>query len=105
MLNDLYGGIKPPSRLITDTDENGNKYDYVTAIKGRPCVIFFKETSTDPRDLRQNIDDFKGYKYIGRYNFNLDKSTHEPFGFYSDYDKRYGIAVQNPRALTSNYEE
>ena len=105
MLNELYGGIKGPSRLIQDKDENGNPYDYVTAIKGRPCVIFFKETSTDPRELRKTADNFQGYKYIGRYNFNLDKSTHEPFGFYSDYDRRYGIAITNPPALGPNYEE
>lgn len=98
MLNDLYGGTKPPSRLIT------SEYDYVTAIKGRPCVIFFKETSTDPRELRKQSDNFEGYKYIGRYNFNLDKSTHEPFGFYSDYDKRYGVAVVDPPALGASYE-
>jgi len=105
MLNELYGNIKPPSRLIEDTDENGNKYDYVTAIKGRPCVIFFKETSTDPKELRKTADNFQGYKYIGRYNFNLDKSTHEPFGFYSDYDKHYGVAVMNPPALGPNYAD
>ena len=103
MLNEIYGTIKPPSRLIEDKDENGKKYDYVTAIKGRPCVIFFKETSVDPRELRQSADNYEGYKYIGRYNFNLDKSTHEPFGFYNNYEKRYGIAVQNPPMLTSNY--
>lgn len=105
MLNEIYGGIKPPSRLIEDTDTNGNKYDYVTAIKGRPCIIFFKETSTDPRDLRATADNFQGYKYIGRYNFNLDKSTHEPFGFYSNYNKRYGIAISNPPALGANYAD
>lgn len=103
MLNEIYGEIKPPSRLIEDSDDEGHKYDYVTAIKGRPCIIFFKETATDPRILRQEADNFQGYKYIGRYNFNLDKSTHEPFGFYSDYDKRYGIAVTNPPALGPNY--
>lgn len=105
MLNELYGGIKPPSRLITDTDENGEAYDYVTAIKGKPCVIFFKETSTDPRVLRTQPDSYQDYKYIGRYNFNLDKSTHEPFGFYSDYDRHYGVAIQDPPALNDSYEE
>ena len=105
MLNDIYGGIKPPSRLIEDKDANGNKYDYVTAIKGRPCIIFFKETPTDPRELRATADNFQGYKYIGRYNFNLDKSTHEPFGFYSDYNKHYGIAITNPPALGATYAD
>lgn len=103
VLNDLYGDIKPPSRLLNDTysDANGNvkEYDYVTAIKGRPIVIFFKETLTDPRSLRENEDDYSGYRFIGRYNFNLDKSTHKPFGFYSDEDKHYGVAVKNPPLL------
>lgn len=99
MLNELYGGIKPPSRLIE------SDYDYVTAIKGRPCIIFFKETSTDPAELANMTDDYTGYKYIGRYNFNLDKSTHEPFGFYSDKDNHYGVALVDPPALSSTYAD
>ena len=102
MLNDLYGDIKTPSRLITD--EN---YNYVTAIKGKPCIIFYKETDEELRDIRarnerENLTD---YKYIGRYNFNLDKSTHEPFGFYSDKDRHYGVAVIDPPLLNDQYEQ
>ena len=107
MLNELYGGIKTPSRLINDTytaaDGTTKSYDYVTAIKGRPCIIFFKETATDPRELRKEPDNYQGYKFIGRYNFNLDKSTHEPFGFYSDVDRHYGVAIENPPPLGPNY--
>lgn len=118
IVNDLYGNIKPPSRLIHDTYTQINEddttteipLDYVTAIKGRPIVIFFKETLTDPRKLRESEDDYTGYTFIGRYNFNLDKSTHEPFGFYSDVERHYGVAVKNPPSLTTqedrdNYEK
>lgn len=112
IVNDLYGNIKPPSRLIHDTytqvdGENTTEVplDYVTAIKGRPIVIFFKETLTDPRELRESEDDYTGYTFIGRYNFNLDKSTHEPFGFYSDVNRHYGVAIQDPPALDDNYEQ
>ena len=44
--------------------------DIVTCIKGHPCVIFWSPTGEEGT-----------YKYIGKYNLNLDKATPEPFGF------------------------
>lgn len=46
----------------------------LTAIKGHPIVCFFK-----PYKANAQFPDF--YQYIGRYNFNLDKATHQVFGF------------------------
>ena len=44
--------------------------DLVTAIRGYPIICFYTETNNET-----------DYYYIGRYNFNLDKATPEPFGF------------------------
>ena len=48
----------------------------LTAIKGKPIVCFFK-----PYMASKTYPNY--YKYIGRYNFNFDKATHELFGFES----------------------
>lgn len=45
-------------------------YDLLTAIRGFPIVCFYTEGDKDE------------YTYIGRYNFNIDKATPEPFGFF-----------------------
>jgi hypothetical protein len=45
----------------------------VTCIKGHPCLIFYSPTNNE-----------EDYEYIGKYNLNLDKGTHEPFGFMND---------------------
>ena len=44
--------------------------DIVTAIKGHPVAVFWSPSGKDGT-----------YEYIGKYNFNLDKATPEPFGF------------------------
>lgn len=44
--------------------------DLVTAIRGYPIICFFTDNNSE-----------SNYTYIGRYNFNLDKATPEPFGF------------------------
>ena len=46
------------------------KHDLLTAIRGFPIVCFYAEGDND------------NYTYIGRYNFNIDKATPEPFGFF-----------------------
>jgi hypothetical protein len=62
-----YAGMSTPGQDYYD-DEN-----IVTCIKGHPCVIFWSPTGE------------KGtFKYIGKYNLNLDKATPEPFGFKND---------------------
>ena len=98
-LNDLYGDVKPPSRLYSHADG----LDRVTAIVGRPIICFWKESALTPEELANTDENFQGYQFIGRYNFNLDKSTHTPFGFYSEYGDRYGVAVVDPPRLSSTY--
>jgi hypothetical protein len=64
----------------------------VTCIKGHPCVIFWNPGI----DEKGNILDKSpsNYHYIGKYNFNLDKATPEPFGFMEDEkDEKFGFEV------------
>lgn len=49
--------------------ENGYEYDVRTTVDGFPIVVF----------ARQNKDE--QYTFIGKYNFNNDKSTENVFGF------------------------
>ena len=45
-------------------------YTVVTAIRGYPIALFYRKSEEDD------------YEYVGKYNFNLDKGTQEPFGFF-----------------------
>lgn len=54
-------GILTPMQEIDDTVR--------TTIYGFPILMFHQETESSPR------------KFIGKYNFNNDKSTHDTFGF------------------------
>lgn len=54
-------GIVTPMQTIDNTVR--------TTIYGFPCLMFHQETETSP------------VRFVGRYNFNNDKSTHETFGF------------------------
>lgn len=54
-------GIVTPMQELDDTVR--------TTIYGFPCLMFHQETETSP------------IRFVGRYNFNNDKSTHETFGF------------------------
>ena len=55
----------------------------VTCIKGHPCVVFWSPTGEEG-----------SYKYIGKYNLNLDKATPEPFGFkYDEADEKFGYEI------------
>jgi hypothetical protein len=74
LIYDLYAnmGMKTPPQTFRTTHlgkEGVTEYDLVTAIRGFPIVCFYSEGDSD------------NYTYIGRYNFNLDKATPEPFGF------------------------
>lgn len=66
--------MKTPGQAHFQTDDN----TIVTCIKGYPCIMFY-----------DNGTDGKEYKYIGKYNLNLDKATPEPFGFDHD-DSDFG---------------
>lgn len=74
LVYDIYQamGLKTPPQIfqIDNQSQDGViEYDLVTAIKGFPIVCFYA-----PGDSTE-------YQFIGRYNFNLDKATPEPFGF------------------------
>lgn len=76
-VDDLYKGIN----IQTPGQEHfggEGKDTIVTCIKGHPCLIFYSETG-----------EAGSYKYIGKYNLNLDKATPEPFGFNHD-DSDFG---------------
>ena len=96
-LNDLYEsiGLKTPAQEI---DPN-----YVTAIKGRPIVVFYKAVSeeqlADP-NYKETDDD---YQFVGKYNFNLDKATPEPFGFFSDIENKYGVVLDKDGKVKSGF--
>ena len=76
LIYDLYNNLNMKTPPQTFKDENKGKegvadYDIVTAIRGFPIICFYQE---DPSNINTCT-------YIGRYNFNLDKATPEPFGF------------------------
>ena len=64
-------GIKTPGQEYW-TDKTD--YKVLTAIQGFPVAVFYKN-SNEPN---------APYEFIGKGNFNLDKATHEPFGFMND---------------------
>ena len=62
----------------------------VTCIKGHPCVIFWNPGVDEDGNELANVA--SNYHYIGKYNFNLDKATPEPFGFKEDpADEKFGF--------------
>lgn len=66
-------GIQTPGQREF-TDET-----IVTCIKGHPCIIFWSQTGEEG-----------SYKFIGKYNLNLDKATPEVFGFKYNEDNGFG---------------
>lgn len=95
-LNALYEGVN----LKTPAQERDSKY--VTAIKGKPIVVFYKELSADK--LNDNTSDKDSeYIFIGKYNFNLDKKTPEPFGFFSDPESKYGVVLDEEQNIKSGF--
>lgn len=58
------------ANMKTPGQEYYKNEDIVTSIKGHPVAVFWSPSGSDGT-----------YEYIGKYNFNLDKATPEPFGF------------------------
>ena len=88
-IDDLYSGIdlETPGQTYFKDKNVGT---IVTCIKGHPCVIFWNPgVDKDGNELSR---DAKNYQFIGKYNFNLDKATPEPFGFMHD-DTNFGYDV------------
>jgi hypothetical protein len=73
LMDDLYKRVN----LKTPAQEYFSDDNIVTAIKGYPCLIFYRP------------DKNTNYEYIGKYNLNLDKATPKPFGFKHDDDFGY----------------
>lgn len=79
-----YTSMKTPGQAHYD-DET-----IVTCIKGHPCVIFWSPTGERGT-----------FEYIGKYNFNLDKATPNPFGFKND-DTTFGYLTDGDGNLVLN---
>ena len=67
----------------------GQQYsNYRTSVYGFPCLVFHKHST--PEDLtRPDDQQYLNYEYIGRYNFNLDKSSNEYYGFEIEEEQPY----------------
>ena len=83
LIDDIYSnaGMQTPGQKYGWDNGAGAWKDkrIVTCIKGHPCLIFYSETGETGT-----------YKYIGKYNLNLDKATPEPFGFLHDEETNFG---------------
>lgn len=65
--------LKTPPQEFADVNkgkDGATAHEIVTAIKGYPIICFY-----------QPGDEDEEWTFIGRYNFNIDKATPEPFGF------------------------
>lgn len=98
ILDELYSSIGLKSPAAAAYPDNR----IVTAILGHPIVCFYKP-------YKASADFPDRYQYIGRYNFNLDKSTHELFGFesqmeaYGDAKKPWGYLQNADGSLRSGF--
>ena len=83
-------GMKTPGQ------KHFNNIDLVTSIKGHPCIIFWSPTGEDGT-----------FRFIGKYNLNLDKATPEPFGFrYDTNDPYFGhLTNENNKLIDANGNE
>ena len=88
LMDDLYKRIN----LKTPAQEYFSDDNIVTAIKGYPCLIFYRP------------DENTEYEYIGKYNLNLDKATPKPFGFKHDDDFGY-LQEGDPYYKVTYYDE
>ena len=58
--------LTPPQKYV---NRDSYKYDVRTTIDGEPCLLFYRATINDTP------------KFLGKFNFNNDKSTEAVFGF------------------------
>lgn len=72
-------------------ENNGYKYDIRTTIDGFPIVVFGKRCYADEYNEEGNIIKTP-YVFLGKYNFNNDKSTESVFGF-CDIDNDSGHTI------------
>lgn len=75
MWNDALMNVQVDGEYVCRTNAQkaaiaaGYEYDVRTAIDGFPCLMFYRLSESD------------SYIFIGKYNFNNDKSTESVFGF------------------------
>ena len=98
LIDDLYEGIglaTPGQEKFGPTEDEPDRKKIVTCIKGHPCLIFYSPTGA------------KGsFKYVGKYNLNLDKATPEPFGFnHDDNDNDFGYLSPNDNYWAVQYKD
>lgn len=92
LVYNLYNNLRlktPAQEFFENISDPNYNYKYVTAIKGFPTIIFFRENENSE------------YTYVGKYNLNLDKATQEPFGFFS-YNKdghKFGLNENNDETI------
>ena len=79
ILNALYND----SKITTPAQQYYPENTLVTAIVGRPVIAFYQPYNSETA------------QYIGRYNFDLDKAEHAPFGFVPNYADQYGVLTDN----------
>lgn len=96
MLPDKNGVVGQPA-LMTNAQklakENNYEYDVRTCIDGFPIVVFYRLTENDP------------WIFLGKHNFNNDKSSENVFGFKKipGFDKTIipgSVTEDNPNGYT-----
>lgn len=91
LVDDCYKalGLQTPGQEHYDPNQSGS---IVTCIKGYPCIIFYRP------------DEESDYKFVGKYNMNLDKATPEPFGFKADKNSGFGYLPEGYTYTDENGE-
>lgn len=69
MVNDTLKAINVLTPAQRDVDDTEYPYDVRTTVDGEPCLLFYRETLTDTPI------------FLGKFNFNNDKSTEAVYGF------------------------
>lgn len=69
MVNDTLKNIGVLTPAQRDVNDRAYPYEVRTTVDGEPCVLFYRETLAD-----QPV-------FLGKFNFNNDKSTEAVFGF------------------------
>ena len=90
----LVGNMYDYHPMYRYDDFSNHGEGYRTSIYGFPCLVFHKHSTAADKALTEETEGL-AYEYIGRYNFNLDKSSNEYYGFELDGDHPYvpGMAI------------
>ena len=69
MVNDTLKSTSVKTPAQHDVDEEKYPYEVRTTVDGEPCILFYRETLSDTPI------------FLGKFNFNNDKSTEAVYGF------------------------